>query len=207
MLLNKKIKNIIFDFGGVILNIDYQLTINAFKKLGVENFAELYSQASQTNIFDLLETGKISPQEFRDGLRNLIGINLSDGTFDAAWNEILLDIPIARIELLVKLKSEYNIYLLSNTNAIHYDVYINEIIKAGYSSFDDIFHKAYFSHNVGMRKPHKDIYEYVLKEENLLPEETLFIDDSIQNLKPAEELGIQTYLMKKDEEIIDFFKK
>ncbi len=207
MLLNKKIKNIIFDFGGVILNIDYQLTINAFKKLGVENFAELYSQASQTNIFDLLETGKISPQEFRDGLRKLIGINLSDATIDAAWNEILLDIPIARIELLVKLKSEYNIYLLSNTNAIHYDVYINEIIKAGYSSFDDIFHKAYFSHNVGMRKPHKDIYEYILKEENLVPEETLFIDDSIQNLKPAEELGIQTYLMKMDEEIIDFFKK
>ena len=207
MLLNKKIKNIIFDFGGVILNIDYLLTINAFKKLGVENFAELYSQASQTNIFDLLETGKISPQEFRDGLRNLIGINLSDATIDEAWNEILLDIPVARIELLVKLKSEYNIYLLSNTNAIHYDVYINEIIKAGYSSFDDIFNNAYFSHKVGLRKPHKDIYEYVLKVENLVPEETLFIDDSIQNLKPAEELGIQTYLMKKDEEIIDFFKK
>ncbi len=201
MILTKNIKNIIFDFGGVILNIDYQLTIDAFYELGIKNFKELYSQASQTNIFDLLETGKITPQEFRDGLRKLIRINLTDKEIDTAWNKILLDIPYARIELLMRLRKDFNIYLLSNTNAIHYDIYINEIYKAGYKSFDEIFKKAYFSHKVGLRKPNIDIYEYVLKEEHLIPEETLFIDDSFQNLVPAMELGINTYLMKKDDEI------
>lgn len=206
MLLNKKIKNIIFDFGGVILNIDYQASINAFKELGIKNFEILFSQASQFNIFDKLETGKLNPHDFRDEIRNISGLKLTDEAIDKAWNKMLLDIPIERIELLLKLKSEYNIYLLSNTNAIHYDIYINEIYKAGYKSFDEIFNKAYFSHNVGMRKPHKDIYEYVLNEENLIPEETLFIDDSLQNLQPAIDLGINTYLMKKDDELVNLFQ-
>ncbi|MEI6823561.1 MAG: HAD family phosphatase [Bacteroidota bacterium] len=206
MLLNKKIKNIIFDFGGVILNIDYQASINAFKELGIKNFEILFSQASQFNIFDKLETGKLNPHDFRDEIRNISGLKLTDEAIDKAWNKMLLDIPIERIELLVKLKSEYNIYLLSNTNAIHYDIYINEIYKAGYKSFDEIFNKAYFSHNVGMRKPHKDIYEYVLNEEKLIPEETLFIDDSLQNLQPAIDLGINTYLMKKDDELVNLFQ-
>jgi len=206
MLLSKKIKNIIFDFGGVILNIDYQASIKAFKELGIKNFEYLFSQASQSNIFDKLETGKIKPQEFRDEIRNISGLNLTDEAIDKAWNKMLLDIPIERIELLIKLKSKYNIYLLSNTNAIHYDIYNNEIYKAGYKSFDDIFNKAYFSHNVGMRKPHKDIYEYVLNKERLIPEETLFIDDSLQNLQPSIDLGINTYLMKKDDELVKLFQ-
>ncbi len=206
MLLNKKIKNIIFDFGGVILNIDYQASINAFKELGIKNFEILFSQASQFNIFDKLETGKLNPHDFRDEIRNISGLKLTDEAIDKAWNKMLLDIPIERIELLLKLKSEYNIYLLSNTNAIHYDIYINEIYKAGYKSFDEIFNKAYFSHNVGMRKPHKDIYKYVLNEKKLIPEETLFIDDSLQNLQPAIDLGINTYLMKKDDELVNLFQ-
>ena len=143
MLLNKKIKNIIFDFGGVILNIDYQASINAFKELGIKNFEILFSQASQFNIFDKLETGKLNPHDFRDEIRNISGLKLTDEAIDKAWNKMLLDIPIERIELLIKLKSKYNIYLLSNTNAIHYDIYNNEIYKAGYKSFDDIFNKAF----------------------------------------------------------------
>ena len=201
MLLSKKIKNIIFDFGGVILNIDYQASINAFKELGIKNFEILFSQANQSNIFDKLETGNIKPQEFREEIRILSGLKLADEAIDKAWNKMLLDIPKERIEFLIKLKSKYNIYLLSNTNAIHYDIYINEIYKAGYKSFDDIFNKAYFSHKVGMRKPNKDIYEFLLNEEKLIPEETLFIDDSAQNLQPAIDLGINTYLMKKDDEL------
>ena len=206
MLLSKKIKNIIFDFGGVILNIDYQASIKAFEELGIRNFENLFSQATQSNIFDKLETGKIKPQEFRDEIRMLSGLKLTDEAIDIAWNKMLLDIPLERIEFLIKLKSEYNIYLLSNTNAIHYNIYINEIYKAGYKSFDEIFKKAYFSHKVGMRKPHKDIYENVLNEEKLISEETLFIDDSAQNLQPAIDLGINTYFMKKDDELVKLFQ-
>ena len=106
MLLSKKIKNIIFDFGGVILNIDYQASIKAFEELGIRNFENLFSQATQSNIFDKLETGKIKPQEFRDEIRMLSGLKLTDEAIDIAWNKMLLDIPLERIEFLIKLKSE-----------------------------------------------------------------------------------------------------
>jgi len=203
----EKIKNIIIDFGGVVLNIDYQLTVEAFKEIGFDNFENLYSKASQNQLFDNLEIGLINPQEFRDGIRKISKRNFSDERIDYAWNKIILDLPEKRILLLKELKTKYRTYLLSNTNKIHYDIYITYLQKYGYKYFNEIFEKAYFSHEIKMRKPNKEIFEFVLAEQQIIPEETLFIDDSIQHINAAENLGILTHHLTNNEDITDLFDK
>ena len=203
----ENIKNIIFDFGGVILNIDYQITVEAFKEIGFDNFDNLYSKASQNQLFDNLEIGLINPQEFRDGIRKISGKKLSDERIDYAWNKIILDLPEKRILLLKELKTKYRTYLLSNTNKIHYDIYITYLQKYGYKDFNEIFVKSYFSHEIKMRKPNKEIFEFVLAEQQLIPEETLFIDDSIQHINSARNLGIVTRHLINNEDITDLFDK
>src|SRR5579872_3080509 len=113
------IKNIIFDLGGVIINIDYKLTSLAFNKLGAKNFDQAYSQMSQNKLFDDFETGKISSEVFRKLLKEKLQLSISDEQFDNAWNAMLLDIPIKRLLLIKELKKSYKVYLLSNTNDIH----------------------------------------------------------------------------------------
>ena len=203
----QSIKNIIFDFGGVVLNINYQLSVNAFKEIGLDNFENIYAKAAQINIFDDLEKGLISPKDFRYGIRNISGINLSDELIDNAWNKIILDLPIERAILLKNLKKKYRTFLLSNTNKIHYDLYLQNFQKLGFNSFDDIFEKAYFSHEMGMRKPNHEIFEFVLQEQQLIPGETLFIDDSIQHIEAAKKLGIKPHHLTQNEDIIDLFDK
>lgn len=199
-------KAIIFDLGGVILDIDYEATINAFKELGKENFEELYTQANQTKLFDRFETGMISPDEFRDEIRNYLGYDLEDGMIDDAWNALLGDLPEERIELLRKLKKDYPIYLFSNTNDIHYHEF-RKIIRNTFGKTDileDIFKKTYYSHLVGKRKPNADAFQLVLNEQGLKANETLFIDDSIQHIEGAKELGLQTIHLV-DKEITELF--
>ncbi len=203
--MQKKTKNIIFDFGGVILNIDYQLTIDAFKEIGMNNFDTAYSQASQIHLFDNLEKGLISPEQFRDGIRLASGLDLSDEKIDYAWNKIILDLPKQRIDLILKIRNNYNCFLLSNTNTIHYDLYIKQLQNFGINSFDDVFLKAYFSFEMGMRKPDAEIFEFVLKQESLNAEETLFIDDSIQHIEAAQKLGINSYHLKNKVDITLLF--
>ncbi len=203
----EKIKNIIFDFGGVILNIDYQLTVNAFKEIGLADFEKLYSKAAQIDLFDNLEKGLISPKDFRNGIRDVSGKNLSDESIDYAWNKIILDLPEKRVSLLKQLKKIYRTFLLSNTNKIHYDIYITDLQKLGYNNFNDIFEKAYFSHEIGMRKPNKEFFELVLQDQQLIPKETLFIDDSIQHIEAAKNIGIITYHLSHNKNITDIFDK
>ncbi|MFZ4401589.1 MAG: HAD family hydrolase [Bacteroidales bacterium] len=207
MQKTEKIKNIIFDFGGVILNIDYQRTIQAFNEIGFNDFEKAYSKASQHLLFDRLETGEISAQEFRDGIRKVTGINLNDVVIDFAWNKIILDLPEKRIRLLKELKSKYKTFLLSNTNKIHYDIYSKDLQKYGFQHFNEIFEKAYFSFELGMRKPNREIFEFVLNEQKLIPDETLFIDDSIQHIETAEKMGIITYHLSSKVDITHLFDK
>lgn len=187
----KKIKNIIFDLGGVILNIDYHLTINAFKALGLENFDTLFNQAKQVGVFDLLDKGLITPQGFRDEIRQITASNLTDEQINSAWNAMLLDFPPLRLELLRKVKSSYKIFLLSNTNAIHLEFY-NQILHKtfGVDNLSVFFNREYYSHLIHMRKPDAEVFELILNENNLRPEETLFIDDSEQHVEGAKKLGI-----------------
>lgn len=200
----KNIKHIIFDLGNVILNIEYQKTIDEFNKIGIQDASVFYSQSIQKEIFNLLETGKISELDF------LIEVNkfcpkASHKQILTAWNALILDLPKKRLSLINKLKSSFSIYLLSNTNAIH----INEIIKKigvkKYNTFYSLFKKVYYSHEIGLRKPNPEAFNIILKENNLNVSEVLFIDDSIQHIESAKKIGIKTYHLTKDESIETIF--
>jgi len=203
----KQYKNIIFDFGGVILNIDYKLTESAFAKLGLVNFDAIYSKAAQTNLFDAFERGMMKPEDFRKEIRKYISNDASDSQIDYAWNSMLLDLPIERINFISSLKKNHIVFLLSNTNEIHFNTFSVYLQKEfGRNVFADEFHKTYFSHKVKMRKPDAEIFELVLKENNLKKEETFFIDDSIQHIEGARKIGINAHHLQKHESIIDLYK-
>jgi putative hydrolase of the HAD superfamily len=203
------IKNIIFDLGGVILNIDYQKTAQAFRDLGLEEFDELYSQAQQSNLFDRLDKGTITPDEFRQHIRTLSKDRLSYKEIDSAWNAMLLDLPSIRLHLLSNLKQKgFKIFLLSNTNIIHEESYMDYIEGIyGKDKFYNLFNKVYLSHHLGMRKPDPATFEFVLNENGLKANETLFIDDSIQHIEGAKTAGLRTYFLRAPETIEQLFEK
>ncbi len=205
----KSIRNIIFDFGGVIYDIDYEKPVQTFKEIGIDQFDMMYSKAVQNHLFENLECGLISPAEFRKSLKSHEYAHLSDDQIDYAWNSILVGFRKERLELLEKIKSNYNIYLLSNSNVIHYNVFLKEFQNiTGYDSFDDLFLKAYYSFNIKCRKPDLTSYEYVLKDGSIKAEESLFIDDSIQNIEPAKKTGLSAYYLDlTKEDMIDLFEK
>lgn len=204
----QNIKNIIFDYGNVIFNIDFTRVAEAWKKLGINNADKFYGHREQDPIFNLLERGEISVADFRNRIRELSGKpELTDEQIDDAWNKIFLDIPQGNHELLKKVKEKYRTFLLSNINAIHYD-YVHNYLQEefGLTGNDELFEKVYYSHLVGKRKPDAEIFKQVLDENNLNPAETLFIDDSPQHLETAKKLGMQTYLMTAPDTIQQFFK-
>lgn len=192
MLELRGVKNIIFDLGGVILNVDYNLCVLAFRELGYNDFDALFNKAKQSGLFDELEVGKINEAEFVAEMQRIAGGHISHEQIVEAWNAMLLNLPNERLELLMNLKNQYNTYLLSNTNAIHEDGFTKIIQEEnGIDSLDDYFHKVYFSHNVGLRKPHAEVFQHILDEHGLKAGETLFIDDSIQHVEGASRLGIK----------------
>jgi FMN phosphatase YigB (HAD superfamily) len=197
---NQTIDTIIFDLGGVILNIDYQLPVKAFKKLGIENFNELFSQASQSNLFNDYETGEISSDDFVNEIKKYLPENTSEAAIINAWNSILLDLPEERLFSLEKAAENHRIFLLSNTNALHIDSFNQYLINnLQLPSLEPFFETLYLSYEIGLRKPDLRIFEYVLQDAGLTPERTLFIDDSIQHIQAASELGILTkHLVNED---------
>lgn len=188
------VKNIIFDLGGVILNIDYQLTIDEFKKLGMDNFEDIFSQYKQSVLSDNFEIGRISELEFHEGIKKISGVDFTFQESKNAWNALLLDLPKARIHLLKKMAQNYRLFLFSNTNETHYNQFVSQVSD----EFDSIFEKTYYSHLFGKRKPNKDAFQTILKENNLQASETLFVDDSIQHIKSAESLGILGILIQEN---------
>ena len=200
----KKCKAIIFDLGAVILNINYQNTIDEFTKLGVNNAATFYSKKVQTNLFNQIETGMISSNEFLKALQKETK-NANINQVEKAWNAMLLDLPEERIQLIEKLKNNYSIYLLSNTNAIHIDAIKKQLGKRKWLAFCKLFDKMYLSHELGLRKPDIKIFEYILKEQKLKAEEVFFIDDSPQHIASAKKIGIHCHHLLDDENIITLF--
>ena len=196
------IKAVIFDLGGVILDIDYDSTAKAFSRLGVTGFDKMYSQKNANSLFQKLERGKVTETEFYAEFRKTANIDLSDEQIKKAWNAMLLSFRKKTLRAISDLKSKYKLYLLSNTNIIHLqafsEIFTNEI---GSGSLDDYFDKIYYSHEIGFRKPDKESFEFVVKENNLLPAKTLFIDDSIQNIEAAEKSGLKTVFLKKDMQV------
>lgn len=190
------IKNIVLDFGGVLIDIDYHATINAFRELGIENFEALYSQAQQEDLFNNFETGKISSQYFVNQLLDKIGMGVSPNEVVKAWNAMLGDIHRENIEAVEKIKAKgYNVYLLSNTNDIHIKVAFDRWKKLSIIEANDLFDHIFLSQEVGMRKPDDEIFNLVLNELSASPEEVLFVDDSIQHIETANRLGIHTHLL------------
>ncbi|MBW4889186.1 HAD family phosphatase [Mucilaginibacter sp. HMF5004] len=191
------IKNIIFDYGNVIYNIDFSLAQQAWAKLGITNVESFFGHKQQSSLFDAFDKGEITAAQFRDQIRLAANNdNLTDEQIDTAWNSMLLGIQPGTHDLLLQLKGKYRTFLLSNINAIHYD-HIMGYLKREFD-FDGnahLFEKVYYSHFMGMRKPNANIFEFVLQDSNLNPAETLFIDDSPQHLATAQKLDIQTFLM------------
>ena len=197
-----KIKNLLFDLGGVLLNIDYNKTANAFELLGVKQFDELYSQADANDLFESLETGKISEDDFYITMKKHCNPNTSEEQIKIAWNKMLLSFRLDSLNHLIKLKENYNILLLSNTNSIHLKEFTKIFQKeTGKSSLDDYFLKTYYSHIIKERKPYVETYINVLNNAGIKAEETLFIDDSIKNIEGAALAGLCVYHLLKTEKI------
>jgi len=198
------IKNIIFDLGGVLLNIDYQRTSNAFKELGYAAFDNMYSQYRADELFEKLETGAISNEDFYAVLQTAAASPVEKIKLTEAWNAMLLDFREGSLEYLKKLAGQYNLYLLSNTNSIHLEA-VEQVFEKqfGKGSLDEYFTKAYYSNRIGRRKPNPDIYSFILEDAGITAATTLFIDDSYNNLEAAAAVGIHTYLLKPGEKIED----
>ncbi len=199
-----KIKNLLFDLGGVLLNIDYNKTADAFKKLGVQQFDELYSQSGANHLFEALETGKISEDDFYKTILQYCYPSTNKEQLTTAWNAILLNFRIKSLHHLSELKNKYNIYLLSNTNSIHLKAF-NKIFdeEIGNGHLDDYFIKAYYSHKIHLRKPYSSTYQFVLDDAGIYAEETLFIDDSIVNIEGAKKAGLAAHHLLAGQKIED----
>lgn len=205
-MLVDKIDAIIFDFGGVLINIDYDATIEAFRKLGLESFDEMYSKAAQTNLFDDFEVGKISQQRFINGILNYLPPGVTPNQVVHAWNAMILNVPAAVVDLLLQLKqSGKRIYLLSNTNEIHIPMAYLRWKKVSPMMPSDIFDRVYLSHEIKLRKPHVETFKWVIEDAILDPEKTLFIDDSIQHIDGAKHAGLQVYHLKEQDELYTLF--
>lgn len=196
------IRNIIFDLGGVLLNLDMNRTADTFRKLGMADFDEHFSQAKQTGIFDAFDCGRISPLEFRNKLKSHLPSIVNDGQIDEAWNAMLLDLPPSRLELLKSLSKNYRLFLFSNTNEIHVRAFSHYLKKEfGFDDFSGYFEQWYYSCRIGKRKPDVEAFQFVLSENNLIAEETIFIDDSLQHVDGANACGIKGILLAKNQEI------
>ncbi len=187
----EKIKNIILDLGGVLLNIDNNATIQAFKDLGVKNIEAMLAQGAKNDLFDGLDKGLMSTDEFRQGVRNYSSLDVTDKQIDDAWNAMLLDFPMSRLKLLDGIRKNYRLFLLSNTNAIHYAEYTRYMFNThGAANLEDFFEKTYFSHEIGMHKPDAEAFNLIVDENKLSKHETLFVDDTYRHVEGARGVGL-----------------
>lgn len=189
----KGIKNLIVDFGGVLIDLDRQRCIEKFKSLGLPDVEAMLNIYHQQDFFLKYEKGLISSAEFRDTIRRKIGKPVTDVQIDDAWNSFLAGIPVSKLNLLLKLRKHYVVYLLSNTNEIHWQWSCKHAFPYRGFRVEDYFEHIYLSYEMKMAKPDVGIFQKVLDETGILPPETLFIDDSEANCRAAEALGISTY--------------
>jgi glucose-1-phosphatase len=202
----QNIKNIIFDYGNVIFLIDFKRTQHTFTELGIENVERFFGHTGHAPLFDDFERGLISSADFREGIRRITEkYELKDVEIDNAWNTLLIGVPPVNHEILLKAKKRYRTFLLSNNNEIHYQ-WIMKYLKNEFNldSNEVFFEKEYYSHLLSMRKPDSEIFEFVLLENNLRKDETLFIDDSPQHIKTAQNLGLHTHLLTAPETLESF---
>lgn len=197
------IKNIVFDFGDIFINLDKEATFKELAKLGVHSVSD-----QMLTIAHQYEKGEIVTEDFISYFKK--EFLLTKEELILAWNAILLDFPIQRLQFLKTLaeSKKYRLFLLSNTNDLHIKWIRNDWGEVLYQEFKNCFEQFYLSHEIGFRKPNLDIYEFVLKENNLKAEETFFIDDTLENTLAAEKLGIKTWnLLPGKEDIVNLLIK
>jgi glucose-1-phosphatase len=187
----ENVNNIIFDLGGVIMDIDVKQTMQAFSRLGMQNMNAYFGHGFAASFFSDHEAGRISDEIFLGEIKKLIGGEVSDEAVIDAWNALLLRFPPERIALLEELKSRYRLFLFSNTNAIHLQKF-SEIYRQSFpGGLEDHFEKAYYSHELGHRKPDTAGFERIIKENMLDPGKTLFVDDALMNVEGAVKAGLK----------------
>jgi len=199
---------IIFDLGGVVLNLQPQLTVNAFSKHAGLSSTEVYARFLSNDCFFAFEKGEIDATTFRIEVRKILQTNISDEQIDESWNAMLLDLPLPRLHMLAALRDNYQTFILSNTNAIHINAF-NKIVAetTNGNKIDQFFGKVFYSHNIGMRKPDAEIYDYVIEANNLMPEQTLFIDDMLPNILGAQSVGLKTLHLTNQDDLTEIFSK
>ena len=207
MKILKGIRNIIFDLGGVLLNIDPNKTIDAFNQLGMQNLIGDRGLTYDHEIFYLMEQGKVNPEEFRNGVRKLLPGEVTDDQIDTAWTAMLLDFPKVRVELVQKLRNEFDIYLFSNTNAIHVAKYQADFRNQHGFEVSSLFEKAYHSNEIGFRKPTIESFHEINRLSGIHPEKSLFIDDSLQNVEGAIACGLKGYWLEPGQKVEEIFQE
>ncbi len=187
-------KNLIFDIGNVIVDIDYSIPMKEFQKLSDADFSRIVSYSKQQPIFHQFEKGQISVPDFHKELKQFLRPGVTDEEIQRAWNSILIHYPKEKFELLHRLKSSYKIYALSNINETHVEA-INTAVreKFGAKAFSDYFDVAYYSNEIGCRKPEAEIYDLITQKENLIPDETFFVDDMPENVEAAKKVGWRAF--------------
>ena len=184
-------KNILFDLGGVILDINVQATLKQFYELGFPAELMQFPNSMTTDLYFRYETGKLDTEQFRNEIRKAAGIEMTDHAFNEAWNAMLVRFPEERIALLKRLSKRYNLYMLSNTSSLHVKVFEKMYLEVAGEPMQEVFKKIYYSHEIGWHKPDLEAWEYVLNDAHIKAEETLFLDDNIHNIKASQELGFQ----------------
>lgn len=198
------VNTLIFDLGGVIVDLAPDRTLSEFAKLSGKPMNEVLQLHATHPAFHAYETGRIGETEFRDAVRAMFQANASDQEIDRCWNAMLIGIPDKKLEMLTLLKKYFTTMALSNTNSIHLK-YINEVILEG-QSLDDYFHHAYYSHTLGLRKPDRGIYEFVLKTHRITPDKAFFLDDNADNIAAAKSVGVEALLIEHPDKVIDLFR-
>jgi FMN phosphatase YigB (HAD superfamily) len=207
-LIMEGIKNIIFDLGNVLLDLDWDRTERAFRDLLREEFDEALRRYESERLFEQLEIGQLTPEAFLKQMKKITRRPLEEKAIVESWNTILVEIPPARLQWLQKLSNRYAIYLLSNTNAIHIEwLHIHLQKQAGMTihDFNALFVKPYYSFEINLRKPNREIYEYVINDADLCPEETLFVDDMEENILSAQSVGLKTLYHQAGTEVMEAF--
>lgn len=196
------IDTIIFDFGDIFINLDKQATIDALHRLGLPSWNEDLDHLNTS-----FEKGQISRDNFLLGIQKQIP-NATIEEILTAWNAVLLDFPLYRLEFLQLVSQQYRLFLLSNTDAIHINHFEQREGLSFYSDFYQCFEKVYFSYEMGMRKPDAEIFNTLIRQHELSPKRTLFVDDKKDNTDAAKALGIHVWnLQVGQEEVVDLFDK
>ncbi len=198
----QQIKNIIFDLGSVLLDIDVDRTLRSFDNIGVsgKKLEEIYKEPE--NFFLLIEKGAIDSDAFRNAFRNLSDNHLTDQQINDAWSAMVVGFPEEKVELLKCLANRYDLYLLSNTNEIHEPVYTRQFREtSGGISFEDIFTRIYYSHVVKLSKPNPAIFEYMINDSGIVLEESLFIDDLQRNVEAAISTGLPSHHFRVEDDL------